>query len=138
MDVIHKGGCHCGKVRFEVTAPSNLICINCNCSICQKKQNRHFIVPKSKFHLVQGNEFLTIYTFNTHKAKHQFCKICGVQSFYIPRSNQDGVGIMPHCLDEGTVNNITVENFDGSQWENSIETEKGQFVRNMSKRDMLA
>lgn len=25
-------------------------------------------------------------------AKHTFCKTCGVQSFYTPRSNPDGYG----------------------------------------------
>ncbi len=53
--VEHLGGCHCGKVRFSVRAPSqNLIVIDCNCSICKKKQNRHFIVPKSSFKLLSG------------------------------------------------------------------------------------
>jgi hypothetical protein len=58
-----------------------------------KKQNKHFIVPHSRFNLMQGSEALTTYTFNTHQAKHVFCKICGVQSFYQPRSNPDGYGM---------------------------------------------
>ena len=49
-------------------------------------------MPASCFMIVQGEDQLSTYTFNTHQAKHTFCKICGVQSFYIPRSNQDGVG----------------------------------------------
>lgn len=40
----------------------------------------------------QGSDNLTTYTFNTHAAKHTFCKTCGVQSFYTPRSNPDGYG----------------------------------------------
>lgn len=43
-------------------------------------------------HVFQGSEDITTYTFNTHTAKHTFCKICGVQSFYTPRSNPDGFG----------------------------------------------
>ncbi|PIO61116.1 hypothetical protein TELCIR_17369, partial [Teladorsagia circumcincta] len=39
----------------------------------------------------QGEEYLTTYTFNTHRAKHKFCSICGVQSFYVPRSNPDSI-----------------------------------------------
>ena len=53
-DVVHKGGCHCGGVRFEVRCPRTLKCVNCNCSICTKKQNHHFIVPKHKFTLLCG------------------------------------------------------------------------------------
>lgn len=84
-DILHTGGCHCGAIRFQVLAPKRLHVYNCNCSVCHKKQNKHFIVPKSKFTLLQGEEYLTTYTFNTHQAKHTFCKTCGVQSFYTPR-----------------------------------------------------
>lgn len=115
--VKHTGGCHCGAVRYEVVAPSTLTVHDCNCSICTKKQNRHFIVPSSRFKLLKGHDSLTTYTFNTHAAKHIFCKICGVQSFYIPRSNPDGVAVMPHCLNEGTVQKVIVEQFDGKNWE---------------------
>jgi len=116
----HRGGCHCGAVRFEVTASSVLQVIDCNCSICVKKGNKHFVVSASQFRLLQGHDSLTTYTFNTHQAKHTFCKICGVQSFYIPRSNPDGVGVMPHCLDEGTVDKVKIELFDGKNYEKNI------------------
>ncbi|KAB7496990.1 Centromere protein V [Armadillidium nasatum] len=89
-NVLHKGGCHCGAVRFQVYAPSNPTVLDCNCSICVKKQNRHFIVPEANFKLLKGHDSLTTYTFNTHKAKHIFCSKCGVQSFYIPRANSNG------------------------------------------------
>ncbi|XP_071550429.1 centromere protein V-like [Panulirus ornatus] len=129
--VRHHGGCHCGSVRFEVLAPAHLTVIDCNCSICVKKQNKHFIVPLSHFKLVKGHDILKTYTFNTHKAKHNFCSNCGVQPFYIPRSNPDGYGIAPHCLDEGTVKKITHEKFDGKNWEKTIE--KKSHIINYSK-----
>ena len=64
-----------------------------------------------------GAEFITEYTFNTGVAKHRFCRVCGVKSFYIPRSNPDGVDVNARCLDEGSYDSITVEPFDGSNWE---------------------
>uniref|UniRef100_A0A670ZG00 CENP-V/GFA domain-containing protein n=1 Tax=Pseudonaja textilis TaxID=8673 RepID=A0A670ZG00_PSETE len=129
--VKHTGGCHCGAVRFEVWASDNLHVFDCNCSICVKKQNRHFIVPASHFKLLKGADHLTTYTFNTHSAQHTFCKTCGVQSFYTPRSNPDGYGIAPHCLDEGTITKITVEPINGKEWEKAV---KGHpTIRNMSK-----
>ncbi|KAJ7997089.1 hypothetical protein DPEC_G00225300 [Dallia pectoralis] len=122
MDCVkHTGGCHCGTVRFEVWNSPHLIVVNCDCSICTKKQNHHFIVSKNKFTLLQGLDNLTTYTFNTHNAKHTFCKTCGVQSFYTPRSNPNGYGIAPHCLDPGTVLSLTVEKFCGQKWEESME-----------------
>lgn len=63
-----------------------------SCSICDMKQNHHFIVPESKFELVSGETELSTYRFNTKMAEHTFCSICGVQSFYTPRSNPDGRG----------------------------------------------
>lgn len=54
------------------------------------KANDHVIVPHKRFRLLGGEGHLTAYTFNTHRAKHMFCKVCGVQSFYQPRSNPDG------------------------------------------------
>lgn len=121
--VKHNGGCHCGAVRFEVMAPEELTAYNCNCSICKKKQNIHFIVPHSKFKLLQGEDVLTTYTFNTGQAKHKFCRICGVQSFYQPRSNPNGFGVMPHCLDPESVKKLTVIQFDGGNWEKSMKEE---------------
>ncbi|XP_078490518.1 centromere protein V-like [Ciona intestinalis] len=122
--VKHTGGCHCGAVRFEVMETSIIYAIDCNCSICYMKSNAHFIVPSSNFKLLKGSENLTTYTFNTHQAKHTFCKICGVQSFYTPRSNTDGYGINPRCIDKGTIEKIISENFDGDKWEASMEKEK--------------
>nr|XP_009671270.1 PREDICTED: centromere protein V [Struthio camelus australis] len=127
----HTGGCHCGAVRFEVWASPDLHVFNCNCSICTKKQNRHFIVPASRFKLLKGAENLTTYTFNTHRAQHTFCKTCGVQSFYTPRSNPDGYGIAPHCLDDGTVHSIVIEDINGKEWEKAVKEHKT--IRDMSK-----
>ncbi|XP_075415279.1 centromere protein V [Tenrec ecaudatus] len=129
--VKHTGGCHCGAVRFEVWASADLHIFDCNCSICKKKQNRHFIVPASRFKLLKGTESMTTYTFNTHKAQHTFCKRCGVQSFYTPRSNPGGYGIAPHCLDEGTVRSVVIEEFNGSDWEKAMKEHKT--IKNMSK-----
>ncbi|RMC10685.1 hypothetical protein DUI87_12396 [Hirundo rustica rustica] len=101
------------------------------CSICTKKQNRHFIVPASRFKLLKGADNLTTYTFNTHRAQHTFCKTCGVQSFYTPRSNPDGYGIAPHCLDDGTVQTIITEDINGKEWEKAVKEHKT--IRDMSK-----
>lgn len=114
------GSCHCGAVKFEILAPEHLKVIDCNCSVCRKKQNRHFILPAENFKLLTGQDCLTTYTFNTNTAQHKFCSKCGVQSFYYPRSNPDGVAVMPHCLDSPNPKSVSVENFDGNNWEASM------------------
>ncbi|KAK1945967.1 Centromere protein V [Phytophthora citrophthora] len=120
--VVHHGSCHCKAVLFDFDAPSDLVQTKCNCSICTMKQNAHAIVPKSRFRLLQGEDMLTLYTFNTHEAKHLFCKKCGVQAFYIPRSNPDGYAVTLSCVDPATITSITTETFDGQNWEKSLET----------------
>ncbi|MFT3807183.1 GFA family protein [Arenimonas sp.] len=116
-NVIHRGGCHCGRVRFEVEAPAVLRVQECNCSLCRMSGFWHLIVPAARFRLVSGQDALTEYTFNTGVAKHRFCRVCGVKSFYIPRSNPDGVDVNARCLDDGSATSIEVEPFDGRNWE---------------------
>jgi hypothetical protein len=119
--MIHKGGCHCGAVRFEVDAPEDLQVTECNCSICSKTACLHLFVPKSKFKLLSGEDNLSTYTFDTHEAKHLFCKTCGIKSFYIPRSHPDGVSVNVRCMEQSNVRSIHIEAFDGQNWEQSIE-----------------
>jgi hypothetical protein len=114
--MIYRGGCHCGAVRFEVEAPERLLVQDCNCSLCAMTGFLHLIVPKSKFRLVKGEENITTYTFNTGVAKHTFCRTCGIKSFYVPRSNPDGVDVNVRCLDEPP-REMTIEPFDGRDWE---------------------
>lgn len=113
----HVGGCHCGRVRFEVKAPAGIEALQCNCSICTKSGFLRLIVPRSRFSLTQGSEFLATYAFNTGIAKHLFCKVGGVKSFYIPRSNPDGYSVNVRCLDPCTVAKVTMRPFDGKNWE---------------------
>jgi hypothetical protein len=110
--VTHRGGCHCGRVRFEVDAPARIEAIECNCSICRMTGFLHLIVPAARFRLLQGAEFLTEYTFNTGVAKHRFCRVCGIKPFYVPRSNPDGFDVNVHCLDPATIASIAVSQFD--------------------------
>ncbi|MEP1143851.1 MAG: GFA family protein [Henriciella sp.] len=115
------GGCHCQAVRFEVDLPSAFEAEDCNCSICAMSGNIHVIVPASRFRMVRGEDQLSEYVFNTGGAKHRFCKICGVKSFYVPRSNQDGFAITYRCLDNWMDLDVTINSFDGQNWEANAE-----------------
>jgi hypothetical protein len=110
--ITHHGGCHCGRVRFEVDALARIEAIECSCSICRMSGFLHLIVPATRFRLLRGDEVLTEYTFNTGVARHRFCKICGIKSFYIPRSHPDGIDVNVHCLDPATIESITISHFD--------------------------
>jgi hypothetical protein len=110
--IVHRGGCHCGRVRFEVDAPAQLDALDCNCSICRMTGFLHLIVPASRFRLVAGADALTEYTFNTGAAKHRFCRHCGIKGFYVPRSNPDGVEVNVRCIDDGTIESVRLIPFD--------------------------
>ena len=111
------GECHCGAVRFEAALPDVVLAQSCNCSICARTGFVHVIVPESRFRLLQGAEHLTAYTFNTGVARHLFCRVCGIKSFYRPRSNPDGWSVNARCLDEAEGLDIRIEPFDGKNWE---------------------
>jgi hypothetical protein len=114
--MIYRGHCHCGAVAFEVEAPERITAQDCSCAICTMTGFVHLIVPKSKFRLLQGEESLVSYRFNTGVADHKFCGTCGVKSFYIPRSNPDGIDVNVRCLDPQP-KEVIVEPFDGRNWE---------------------
>jgi hypothetical protein len=114
---LYTGGCHCGAVRFEVEVPQHPVVQDCNCSICSKAGFLHLIVPARNFRLLSGSDALAEYTFGTGIAKHRFCRRCGIKSFYIPRSNPDGVDVNVRCLDAGSIEGMKVESFDGRHWE---------------------
>ena len=116
----HTGGCHCGRVRFEVEAPAIIEATECNCSICRKSGYLHLIVADRDFRLQQGEDALTTYTFNTGVARHLFCSHCGIKAFYVPRSHPDGVSVNVRCLDEETIEAVRVTPFDGRNWEQNV------------------
>jgi hypothetical protein len=114
---MHTGGCHCGRVRFEVIAPAKIEVAECDCSICSKSGFLHLIVDDDQFKLLQGKESLTLYTFNTRTAKHFFCSVCGVKSFYKPRSHPEGISVNVRCIDEGSIESMSIKPFNGRDWE---------------------
>jgi hypothetical protein len=113
----YRGGCHCGAVRFEVDAPAPMAVQECNCSICVRTGFLHLVVPKSRFRLVSGEDALHSYSFNTGVARHLFCGVCGIKSFYVPRSNPDGYSVNVRCLDGYPDLPLRISPFDGRNWE---------------------
>ena len=88
--------------------------------MCTKKGFLHLIVPPAQFELLSGADDLTVYTFNTGIAKHQFCRHCGVHPFYVPRSDPDKIDVNVHCLEGVDPGTLTIGSFDGANWEASI------------------
>jgi hypothetical protein len=119
----YRGGCHCGRVAYEVVGPIAGCVSECNCSICTKKAYLHWIVSRERFRLLTPWEDLATYTFNTHTARHYFCPRCGVASFYIARSDPDKIDVNLRCVEGVDLTALHVDHFDGCNWEAAIKNE---------------
>ena len=116
----YRGGCHCGRVRFEVRGNLERVS-ECNCSICTKKAYVHWIVPRSAFRLLTKSDDIASYAFNTKTARHLFCPNCGVAPFYIPRSDPEGFDINVRCLEGVNLAKLEYDHFDGRHWEQAFQ-----------------
>lgn len=118
----HTGGCHCGRVRFEIEVDlEQAEILDCNCTICTKKGFLHLIVAPDRFRLLRGEDALSEYRFNTRQAVHRFCKTCGIHPFYTPRSHPDDVDVNVRVLDEIDIGRLEITPFDGRNWEENVD-----------------
>ena len=110
----YAGGCHCGKVRFEVKADLSQL-YSCNCSICSKMGALFTFVPAEQFTLRSGADALADYQFAKKKVHHLFCSNCGIRSFG-RGAGPDGkemVAVNARCLDDADTEGAAITKFDG-------------------------
>jgi hypothetical protein len=112
----YQGGCHCGRIRFEIMTDLSRA-TECNCSVCSKKGYLHHLVLSERFRLISGAEDLETYQFGTRVARHLFCRHCGVASFYRPRADPSKYMINMRCVEGVDFARLEVEKFDGRSWE---------------------
>jgi hypothetical protein len=94
------GACHCGGVRFHVRLKNGLrTARRCNCSFCRMRGAVTVSVPVGGLDILEGEEHLALYTFNTGEAKHYFCSKCGIYTHHQRRSNPDEYGVNVACLE---------------------------------------
>jgi hypothetical protein len=112
----YSGGCHCGQVRYDVTADLSTV-VACNCSICNKRGALWTFVPPEQFALRAGAEDLADYQFNKKVIHHLFCRECGVASFLRGQKPGGGemIAINVRCLDGVDITGLTPRAFDGKK-----------------------
>ena len=81
MKILHRGGCHCGAVRFECRLDPAEGSSRCDCSICAKGRFWKAIAAAEDFRILQGEDQLTDYRFGNHAIHHLFCRRCGIKPF---------------------------------------------------------
>jgi hypothetical protein len=96
--MLHKGSCHCKAIEFEIESDLDKI-MQCNCSICIRKNAKMCMVSKDSIQIIKGKENLTSYKFNTMIAEHFFCKTCGIYTHHNRRSDPNGAAINIGCID---------------------------------------
>jgi hypothetical protein len=110
----YTGGCHCGEVRYEVTADINEV-VDCNCSRCQKLGALWLFVNPECFALRAGEDSLADYQFNRKVIHHLFCQTCGIESFArgVGPGDQPTVAVNVRCLDNIDLAKLKRMPFDG-------------------------
>lgn len=107
------GSCHCGEIAYTLDDDPTQA-IECNCSICRRKGYLLAFSTPDRFQLTTSRDALTVYTFNTHVIRHQFCKTCGCAAFG-EGDGPDGpmVAINLRCSD-ADMERVTITQFDGA------------------------
>ena len=108
-----QGSCHCGRVKFELVSDLQPA-LRCNCSICKRKGTPMVTAKEGSFRLTAGEEFLTLYQFNTQVARHHFCKVCGIYTHHNPRSNPALTRVNAGCLEGVDPLALNVDLIDGA------------------------
>ncbi|MFM7507252.1 MAG: GFA family protein [Rubrivivax sp.] len=96
----HRLSCHCGAVVLELELPDGIVNPRrCDCSMCRRRGAIVASVPLDGIRIVQGQEQLRLYQFNTREARHYFCAVCGIYTHHQRRSFPDQYGYNVGCLE---------------------------------------
>ena len=110
---VYEGACHCGTVRFQVDFDIAEL-TTCDCSICVKRNAVMTKVPEDALTVTAGEEALTLYEWNTRRAKHYFCSRCGIYVFHRKRAAPDHFGVNIFCLEGFDVASVRVRPTEGA------------------------
>jgi hypothetical protein len=108
----YSGSCHCGAVAFRIEADIAEL-TTCDCSLCTRKNAVMAKVHESKLTILSGEDALSLYQWNTRRAKHYFCSRCGIYTFHRKRSEPDHYGVNVFCLDDFDAASVPVRATEG-------------------------
>ena len=66
-------------------------------SLCRRRGAVMHYVPEENFTLIGGEDYLSLYQFHTHTAKHYFCRQFGIYPFHRPRTRPGHYGVNVGC-----------------------------------------
>lgn len=112
----HHGSCHCGAVRFEVTADLTAGGSRCNCSICTKLGGLGIIVPPQALRVLTPESELGAYAWGAKVSQRYFCKRCGIHTFsrgHLAELGGAFAGVNLNTLDDVDPAELAVAYWDG-------------------------
>jgi hypothetical protein len=116
----YRGSCHCGRVTFEMQAKLDYV-VNCNCSLCRRRGALWHPASEANLRILTGEAELALYQFNTMRAKHYFCRHCGIHPFTRPRLDPTRWAVNVNCIDGLDLSSVEVRTFDGEHWEEAAK-----------------
>ena len=108
-----EGSCHCGGVRFRLDWPIDEL-TTCDCSLCAMRGAVMAKVPETALEVTAGEELLTLYQWNTRRARHYFCSRCGIYVFHRKRAAPDHFGVNARCLHDFDLAAVPVQETEGA------------------------
>jgi hypothetical protein len=94
------GSCNCGSVKFTTTLTEGFASARrCSCSICRMRGAVAVTSTPQDFRIVEGEDKIATYRFNTMSAEHHFCSVCGIYTHHKRRSNPGQLGVNVACLE---------------------------------------
>lgn len=97
----HRGGCHCGAVRYETEGPLRPV-VYCHCRQCRRIHGlfaAYSATPRTAFRLLESRG-LRWYAASAH-ARRGFCAECGASLFWEP-AGADYISLAAGSLEEPT------------------------------------
>lgn len=108
----YSGSCHCGAVTFRIEADIVEL-TTCDCSLCTRKNALMTKVHEGRLTILTGEDALSLYQWNTGRAKHYFCSRCGIYTFHRKRAEPDHYGVNVFCLEGFDPSTVAVRATDG-------------------------
>ena len=100
------GGCACGAIRYECTAPP-LRMVNCHCRDCQRASGSGYsatlVMSASSVRLLRGTcREHPIVAESGNVAKREFCGVCGTPLFSGSSARPEFLGVKAASLDDSS------------------------------------
>lgn len=100
MKLSHAGGCHCGQLRYQFSAPLENIA-HCHCSICRRTSGgivtTWLTVPLAAFTWLRG---VPAKYASSATCTRFFCPGCGAQLALFTRLSADSLDVTVATLDQ--------------------------------------